>query len=265
MLDRLLNRRAGYPAAIVVVFSTIGLLKLFPRDLNDSTVALVLLLAVFVCAWVWESGPGAFAAVLATLGFNFFFLPPIHTFTIQDPRNVAALFVFLACGLLIGQPVSAVPRAPAPGRGRAAGPRDAHAALAGLPLRHQPRVPARRGRGPPALGACRRSRSSILLARPDGELHEAAATPGVGHPEGPLRARLPAGQLRRLPVAACRHGHLPADPHRRAARGNARGARDAVVRADGGGAARRCSACRSSASGSSGSRARRRRRRRARR
>src|SRR5215472_15112478 len=92
----------GYPGAALLVFATIGVLKLFPR-LNDSSVALLLLLAVFLSAWLWQSGPGAFAAILATLGFNFFFLPPIYTFTVEDPRNVAALFVFLVSGLLIGR------------------------------------------------------------------------------------------------------------------------------------------------------------------
>jgi two-component system sensor histidine kinase KdpD len=97
-------RRAGvgYPAAALLVGLTLGLLKLFP-GLNDSTIALILLLAVFLSAWIWQSGPGVLAAILATAAFNFFFLPPLYTFTIQDPRNVAALFVFLASGLLIGR------------------------------------------------------------------------------------------------------------------------------------------------------------------
>ncbi len=97
-------RRAGvgYPAAALGVGLTVGLLKLFP-GLTDSTVALLLLLAVFLSAWIWQSGPGVFAAILATAAFNFFFLPPLYTFTVQDPRNVAALFVFLASGLLIGR------------------------------------------------------------------------------------------------------------------------------------------------------------------
>jgi two-component system sensor histidine kinase KdpD len=92
----------GYPGATLLVLATIGVLKLF-HTLADSSVALLLLLAVFVSAWLWQSGPGAFAAILATLGFNFFFLPPIYTFTVADPRNVAALFVFLISGLLIGR------------------------------------------------------------------------------------------------------------------------------------------------------------------
>jgi len=92
----------GYPAAALLVLGTVGLLHLFP-GLTDSTVALVLLLTVFLSAWIWQSGPGVLAAILATAAFNFFFLPPVYTFTIQDPRNVASLFVFLASGLLIGR------------------------------------------------------------------------------------------------------------------------------------------------------------------
>ncbi len=95
-------RWVGYPASILVVAATVALLKLFPA-LTDSSVALLLLLAVFFCASIWQSGPGVLAALLATLGFNYFFLPPLYTFTIQDPRNVAALFVFLVSGLLIGR------------------------------------------------------------------------------------------------------------------------------------------------------------------
>jgi two-component system sensor histidine kinase KdpD len=95
-------RWIGYPASILVVAATIGLLKLFP-GLTDSSIALLLLLAVFFCASIWQSGPGVLAALLATLGFNYFFLPPLYTFTIQDPRNVSALFVFLVSGLLIGR------------------------------------------------------------------------------------------------------------------------------------------------------------------
>jgi two-component system sensor histidine kinase KdpD len=96
------SRRIGYPATVVVVAATMGLLKLFPQ-LTTSSVALLLQLAVFLCAWAWQSGPGVLAALLATLGLNFFFIPPLHTFTIDDPRNVAALFVFLISGLLIGR------------------------------------------------------------------------------------------------------------------------------------------------------------------
>jgi two-component system sensor histidine kinase KdpD len=42
----------------------------------------------------------AVSSVAATLPFNFFFLPPIGTFTIADPQNWVALFSFLASALI---------------------------------------------------------------------------------------------------------------------------------------------------------------------
>lgn len=84
------------------MLATIGFLRAFP-SLTTAAQALLLVLAVFIAAWIWESGPGVLAAVLATIGFNFFFLPPYYTLTIADPRNVVALFVFLAAGLIIGR------------------------------------------------------------------------------------------------------------------------------------------------------------------
>lgn len=96
------SRSLGYPASAVLVGLTIAALKLLPR-MTDSSIALLMLLVVFLCAWIWESGPGVLAAILATAGFNFFFLPPLYTFTVEDPSNVAALVVFLASALLIGK------------------------------------------------------------------------------------------------------------------------------------------------------------------
>ena len=101
-MTALRRARVGYPAAVLLVAATLALLKLFPA-LNESSVALLLLLAVFLSAWIWQSGPGLLAALLATAGYNFLFLPPLYTFTIQDPRNIAALFVFLVSALLIGR------------------------------------------------------------------------------------------------------------------------------------------------------------------
>ena len=93
---------AGYAAAILFVGVAVAILKSIP-NLTDAADALGLILAVFVVAWVWESGPGIAAALLATAALNFFFFPPLYTFTIADSRNVVALLVFLAAGLAIGR------------------------------------------------------------------------------------------------------------------------------------------------------------------
>jgi two-component system sensor histidine kinase KdpD len=92
----------GYPAAVLIVGASVAILKAIP-NLTDAADALGLILAVFLVAWVWQSGPGIAAAILATAALNFFFFPPLYTFTISDSRNVVALLVFLAAGLAIGR------------------------------------------------------------------------------------------------------------------------------------------------------------------
>jgi two-component system sensor histidine kinase KdpD len=47
-------------------------------------------------------GVGLFAALASFLLWNFFFLPPIFTLSVADPRDVMALVVFLAVGVLTG-------------------------------------------------------------------------------------------------------------------------------------------------------------------
>src|SRR4030095_15792775 len=96
------SRGWGYAGLAVLVGSTLGGLKLFP-GISDVSIALLLLLSVFLSEWLWESGPGVLAAALATLGLNYLVSPPLHSSTIHDERNVAALVVFLISGLLIGR------------------------------------------------------------------------------------------------------------------------------------------------------------------
>src|SRR4029077_11973573 len=45
--------------------------------------------------------PFFFAGGLASLAYNFFFLPPIYTFTITDPNNVAAFLFFIVVALIV--------------------------------------------------------------------------------------------------------------------------------------------------------------------
>lgn len=67
---------------------------------NATTVGFAYLLLVLVIASAWGFLEAALASVLATLLFNFFFLPPVGTFTIADPQNWVALFSFLATSLI---------------------------------------------------------------------------------------------------------------------------------------------------------------------
>jgi two-component system, OmpR family, sensor histidine kinase KdpD len=70
---------------------------------NATTVALTYLIAVLLVSANWGFWYAAFLAVLATLAFNFFFLPPFGTLTIADPENWVALFAFLLTAMIAGQ------------------------------------------------------------------------------------------------------------------------------------------------------------------
>jgi two-component system sensor histidine kinase KdpD len=67
---------------------------------NATTVGFAYLLFVLVIASTWGFLEAALSSVVATLVFNFFFLPPVGTFTIADPQNWVALFSFLATSLI---------------------------------------------------------------------------------------------------------------------------------------------------------------------
>jgi two-component system sensor histidine kinase KdpD len=63
--------------------------------LNPTTIALAFLLGVLGISTFWGLRQSVFMSVIATLAFNYYFLPPLGTFTIADPQNWVALFAFL--------------------------------------------------------------------------------------------------------------------------------------------------------------------------
>src|ERR1700716_996424 len=63
--------------------------------LNSTTVALSYLLVVLGAATIWGLTVAIITSVAAVLAFNFFFIPPLHTFTVDDSQNWIALAAFL--------------------------------------------------------------------------------------------------------------------------------------------------------------------------
>src|SRR5208283_5196108 len=63
--------------------------------LNPTTVALAFLLSVLGISASWGLRQAVFMSLIAALAFDYFFLPPIGTFTIADPQNWIALVAFL--------------------------------------------------------------------------------------------------------------------------------------------------------------------------
>ena len=70
---------------------------------NASTAGFAFLLAVLVVSAAWGLRCAIFLSVVATLAYNFYFLPPIGTFTIADPQNWIALFTFLLTAVIASQ------------------------------------------------------------------------------------------------------------------------------------------------------------------
>jgi two-component system sensor histidine kinase KdpD len=70
---------------------------------NQTTIGFTFLLAILVVSTVWGLRYALFTAVLATLGYNYFFLPPLYQFTIADPQNWIALFAFLFTAFVASQ------------------------------------------------------------------------------------------------------------------------------------------------------------------
>lgn len=97
------SRWLSYLLAGLGVIAITAILIPLRTHVNSTTVGFAFLLAVLFVAIIWGSMPALFASVLAMLSFNFFFLPPFHTFTIADPQNWVALTAFFITALAVGQ------------------------------------------------------------------------------------------------------------------------------------------------------------------
>lgn len=97
------SKLKGYAAAVVIIFLVNALLLPFRSRLNPTTVSLAILLAVLFDATIFGSRPALLASVIGILCFNFFFLPPFHTFDIAEIENWVAFGAFLITALTAGQ------------------------------------------------------------------------------------------------------------------------------------------------------------------
>ncbi|HLQ91280.1 MAG TPA: DUF4118 domain-containing protein, partial [Xanthobacteraceae bacterium] len=109
----------SYLIALVAVTIALGISVAILPWLGIENVDLVFLTAVVGVAVRYGLWPSLFASAAASLCYNFFFLPPIYTFTIADPTNVAAFFFFIVMAVIVSnvaarvrtQAVTAIARA----------------------------------------------------------------------------------------------------------------------------------------------------------
>lgn len=87
-------------SALAVAVATVIGVAIHPV-FGIENVDLVFLTAVMVVAVRYGLLPSLFTSVAAALAYNFFFLPPVYTFTIADPTNIAAFLFFMLVAVLV--------------------------------------------------------------------------------------------------------------------------------------------------------------------
>jgi two-component system, OmpR family, sensor histidine kinase KdpD len=92
----------AYALSLLIVAAAVPLGMALRAFLNSANITSVFLTAILFTAVLFGRGPSLFASLAAVLAYNFFFLPPLYSFTIADPENVVALFFFAIVALIAG-------------------------------------------------------------------------------------------------------------------------------------------------------------------
>ena len=90
-----------YGAALASIAGALGIAEVLEPFFGNQNVDLVFLTAIVGVAVTLGLYPSLLAVIAAMLCYNFFFLPPLYTFTIADPANVAALFFFTLVAVVV--------------------------------------------------------------------------------------------------------------------------------------------------------------------
>jgi two-component system, OmpR family, sensor histidine kinase KdpD len=198
---------AGYALALVLPpLLTIALANL-RGSLNLTSDVLVFLAGVIAVALVGGFIPALIAAVAASLLLNYYFTPPLYTFTIAQINNALALIIFVAVGLVVSSVVDTAAKRTKQAA-RAGAESELLVTTAGSVLRGQGALPAVLDRVREAFGMD----SVTLLERQDGKwVPTGVSGPGpVARPED-ADVELPVGDNL---ILALRGRTLPASDRR---------------------------------------------------
>jgi two-component system, OmpR family, sensor histidine kinase KdpD len=101
--DRLAERPwpLGVLAGAVAVAAVTGAIELFRPWVPVLALGVLYLFAVLPIAVIWGRLFAIGVSIASMLCLNWFFLPPVHTFTLADRENWYALAVYLAVGVVV--------------------------------------------------------------------------------------------------------------------------------------------------------------------
>jgi two-component system, OmpR family, sensor histidine kinase KdpD len=104
------RRIAGYLLAAALAPLLTLVLASLRGSLNLTSDVLAFFVAVIVVALVGGFVPAVLEAVAGSLLLNYFFIPPVHRFTIAETNNVLALVAFVLVALLVSSVVDTAAR-----------------------------------------------------------------------------------------------------------------------------------------------------------
>ena len=99
---------SGYALTLAGIAGVTALASALFHVLNLGNVALLYLLPVMAAASLYGLRTGLFAGLVSTLAYNFFFLPPVGTFSIADPENLISVIMLLGVAFATSQLTSRV-------------------------------------------------------------------------------------------------------------------------------------------------------------
>ncbi|MES2056077.1 MAG: sensor histidine kinase KdpD [Pseudomonadota bacterium] len=90
-----------YVAGLIAIAT--GVARLALPLIGTGAIDLLYLLPVALSARLYGLRPGLAAGMMAALAFNFFFLPPLYTFTIGEPQSVLTFVILLGIAAFISR------------------------------------------------------------------------------------------------------------------------------------------------------------------
>ena len=92
----------GYPGTVLVVALCTAIAALMYRRFDLSNLAMVYLVGVVVSSMAFGRGPAIVASILGVVALDFFFVPPLYTFSVADTQYLVTFTVMLLVAVVIG-------------------------------------------------------------------------------------------------------------------------------------------------------------------
>ena len=102
-LDKLYVDWLRYAVAVGGAVLVIFALEPFHEQINSTTISFALLLVILLVATFIGRNPALVTSLIAMLGFNYYFLPPVRTWTIAEPPNLVAWAMFTITAIIAGE------------------------------------------------------------------------------------------------------------------------------------------------------------------